>query len=302
MDRRHAYGAGIALVGVVFAVVQTLHGLEQSDWILVLAFEAGPFVLLSLALVYTGYWLAVNDDFDGDMPRVVAWGVGSTILFASIAALMLFSQRVALGTLERASYIAIDLATTGAVVGTLVGLYDVRGQQRLRALERERDRVRAFANKAADVNNYGRALTRSESLDDVSGLVIEAMSTLLGISDAAVMVVEGDRIRTIDNTVVGISEDALAEVAERTLDEDEGTFVTHEDVPSELTDFSETTVSILLLSEDDHAVVLVALDDSAQVGEEDVELVEMLASHARTALARNVGSDEGVAADTGTAG
>ncbi len=283
MERHHAYGAGIAAVGVVLAAVQAIHGLQQSDRLLVLAFEAGPFVLLALALVFTGGWLSTGEEYDTDLTRVIGWGAGTTILFASIAALMLFSQQVALGTLERGSFIAIDLVTVGALVGTLVGLYDAESQKQTRALRRERDRVEAFANKAADVNNYGRALNRSESLHDVSALVVEAMSTLLDISESAVIVADGD-FEIVDNTVDHVPSGALEELAGRTVDENEATFVTHDDPPEAIAEHGATAVSLLLLSGTDRSVVLVALDEKPPVGDEDVELVEMLASHASTAL------------------
>jgi hypothetical protein len=98
MEQRHGFGVGIVLSGLVLAAVQTLHGVQQSDRPLVFAFEAGPFVLIALALAYAGVWLARNEQFDPDLERILAWGMGSTLLFASVAALMLFSQRITLGT------------------------------------------------------------------------------------------------------------------------------------------------------------------------------------------------------------
>lgn len=283
MERRHAYGAAIAVVGVVLAAVQAFHGLQQSDRLLVLAFEAGPFMLLALALVFTGGWLSTSDEYERDLPRIIGWGAGTTILFASIAALMLFSQQVALGTLERGSFIAIDLVTVGALTGTLVGLYDAESQKQNRALRRERDRVESFAKKAADVNNYGRALTRSESVHDVSALVVQAVSTLLDIPESAVIVADGT-FEMVDNTVDHVPEAALEELAERTLEEGEATFIVHEDPPEAIAERGATAVSLLLLSGTDRPVVLVALDENPPVADEDFELMEMLASHASTAL------------------
>lgn len=300
MRRRYAYGVGIAVIGAVLAVVQALHGLQQSNRLLVLAFEAAPFVLLSLAIVYTGSWLARTEEYEAELPRIIAWGVGTTILFASIAALMLFSQQVEMGTLERASFIAIDLVTIGALSGVLVGLYDAQGQMRRRDLRRERDRVETFANKAADVNNYGRALNRSQSVHDVSGLVVEAMSSLLDVTESAVIVGNGN-FEMVDNTVDGVAEEALADLAEQTLDESEASFVVHEDVPPRVAERDVSAVSLLLLSGDEHSVVLVALDENPPVRDEDLELVEMLASHASTALTGILDSDGDTATRTQSA-
>lgn len=291
MERRHAYGAGIALAGVILAAVQAIHGLQQSDRLLVLAFEAGPFMLLALALVFTGGWLASGDKYGRDLPRVIGWALGTTILFASIAALMLFSQQVALGTLERGSFIAIDLVTVGALTGTLVGLYDAESQHQKRALMRERDRVEAFAEKAADVNNYGRALNRSESIHDVSALVVQAMSTLLDIPESAVIVAD-DAFEMVDNTVDHVPEAALEELAERTLEEGEATFVVHDDPPEAIAERGARAISLLLLAGTDRPVVLVALDENPPVADEDTELMEMLASHASTALSGMMGPSD----------
>lgn len=285
MERRHGFGAGIVLGGLVLAAVQTLHGIQQSDRPLVFAFEAGPFVLIALALAYTGVWLARNEQFDPDLERILAWGMGSTLLFASVAALMLFSQRVTLGTLDRAAFIAIDLVTVGAVVGVVVGLYDARGQRQLRTLERQRDRIETFANKAADVNNYGRAFNQSGSLDEVSGLCIQAMQALLGISETTVVVLKDGVVSPVDNTIIGVDGDDLAPLVRAARGYDSASVVTHDDPQGGLADRGETALSILLADEDGNAVVVVAaVPAEVDFADEDLQLVELLASHAQTAL------------------
>ncbi|MEF8782242.1 MAG: hypothetical protein V5A39_04510 [Haloarculaceae archaeon] len=285
MEQRHGFGVGIGLAGLVLAVIQTLHGIRQSDRELVFAFEAGPFVLVALALAYAGVWLARNEQFDPDLERILAWGMGSTLLFASVAALMLFSQRITLGTLDRASFIAIDLVTVGAVVGVVVGLYDARGQRQLRQLERQRDRIETFANKAADVNNYGRAFNRSGSLDEVSGLCIQAMQALLGISETAVVVLEDAIVYPVDNTIINVEGDDLAPLVRDAREYDSASVVTHDDPQGALADRGDTALSILLADDDGDAVVVVAtVPEEATLADEDLQLVELLASHAETAL------------------
>jgi hypothetical protein len=290
MDRRHVYGAGILLAGVFLAAIQVVHGLAQSETALVLAFEAGPFVLLALALSYTGYWLAGEPDYESELPRILAWGGGTTLLFASLAALMLFSQQVSLGTLDRAAYVAVDNVTIGAVVGVLLGLYDARSRSRMRALERERDRTDAFARKAADVNNYGRVLTRSDSVDEVSALCIEAMQALLGYSEVAMVAVSEEGSEVVANTVINATDEQLRSIGEAGLDGAGGAdgdgagVISHDDLETDL-DADAEVVTLLVAETPSATFVLVALAGEEQTPrDEDVQLMEMLASHAGTAL------------------
>jgi hypothetical protein len=285
MARRHLYGGGIGVTGLFLAAVQLWHGLEQTGRGLVLAFEAGPFVLVALSLVYAGYWLARADDLEADSPRILAWGAGGVVLFVSVGALLLFSQRVFLDTLNRAAYVAIDHVTIGAVVGVLIGLYDARNQQTYRELERERDRVEAFGNKAADVNNYGRALNQCSSVDEVSALCIQAMQALLGVSEVAVLTLEEDVVTVIDDTILNVSGETLAGLGERACGAERAAVVTHEDVPDELSERATAVVTVEMSARTDTAYALVALTraDTA-FGTEDIQLLELLTAHAGTAI------------------
>jgi len=242
MERRQLYGGGIAVAGLVLTVAQFAQGIQQLDGyagttgVLVFTFETLPFVLIGGALVYVGSWLSTQESYEPDLPRVVGWGAGSTLLFASVAALLLFSQEVTFGgnTLDQAPYVAVNHVTVGAIVGVLVGIYDARSRIRQRELERECDRVEQFARKAAAINNYGRELNRSDSIDQA-----------------------------------------------------QATVVTHESLPAEFDERAGDAISLLVTDHDESAVVLLALtDDASALDEEAVELLEMLVSHAATALDR----------------
>lgn len=293
MERRYGYGSGIALTGLVLAAIQALHGVEQASTVpgatgteqtIVLAVEAGPFVLVALALSYAGYWLATSEACEPDLPRILAWGVGSTLLFVSVSALMLFSQRVTLGTLDRSAFVAMDLVTVGAVVGVLVGLYDARSRQRRRDLQRQHDRVEAFANKAADVNNYGQALNRSESVDEISGLCIQGIGVLLGISDVAVLAVDEDGVELLDTTLQDVAARDLATLAAEARESDPASVVTTGTTEG-LPDRVQRTLSINLGEHGGLAfVAIAAVSDDVAFEEEDLKLTELLASHAETAL------------------
>jgi len=291
MERRTLYGGGLFVAGLLLAGTQFVQGIQQvgafsgTDRVLVFTFETVPFVLVGAALGFVGYWLTSQEEYEPDLPRILAWGVGSTVLFASVAALLLFSQQVTLDTLEQAQYIVMNQITVGAAVGTIVGLYDARSRQRQRDLEAERDRVEAFAKKAADVNNYGREINRSDSLDEVSSLCIQAFQALLDITEIAFVVSEGDEFEFVDNTVINTEADTLAALAADALDQEPSSLVI-ESAPDPVADKGEL-FSILVTEHEDSAVLVLAFDGSGtDHGDEDLQLFEMLIAHAATATDR----------------
>jgi hypothetical protein len=291
MERRTLYGGGLLAAGVLLAGaqlsqgIQQLGGFEGTDRVLVFTFETAPFLLISAALAFVGYWLTTRDQYEPELPRILAWGVGSTLLFASVAALLLFSQEVTQNTLEQGPYIAMNQITVGAVVGVLVGIYDARSRLRQRELERERDRVEAFAQKAADVNNYGREVNRSSSLDEVSSLCIESLQAFLGLSEIAVVVTDGEESQFVDNTVVGTQRDVVADLAIDALGQEQATVVVRESTP--VGDEKGDVISILVTGHDESSVVLLAFTGGrTEFAQEDIQLLEMLVSHAATAIDR----------------
>lgn len=292
MHRRDAYGWGIAVVGLALASVQFVQGIQQlqeltgvsqSDQAIVFTFETFPFTLIALSLVYVGYWLRTQPQFDPDHERILSWAVGSTVLFASIAALILFSQQVTLDTLEQGEFLAMNLITVGVVTGVLLGIYDARGRARERELERERDRIEAFAGKAADINNYGRALNRAQSVDEVSALCIEGLQTLLGLTSSGFVAIDGDQSTVVNSTIVGVETEVLVELAQEAGEQEQASVVIKESVPEELD--AKRLLSVLVTTHDDASVVLLApVSAGATFDDEDLRLLELLISHAGTAL------------------
>ena len=292
MQRRTLYGGSLGAAGLLLAGIQLLQGIQQvegfdgGDRAIVYAFETVPFVLIGLALAFVGYWLTTQPAYEPDLPRIVAWGVGSTLLFASVAALILFSQQVTTNSLKGGEYVAMNQITVGAVVGVLVGLYDARSRQGQRELAAERDRVEQFAQKAADVNNYGRELNRSDSLDEVSSLCIQGIQAFLDVTGVAIVATDADDHEFLDNTVVSAADETLFELANDALDQEPTSAVTVEDPPDAL-DAPTDLLSMLVTTHDDSSIVLLAfVDESNALEIEDVQLLEMLVAHAATAVDR----------------
>jgi hypothetical protein len=292
MQRCTLYGGSLGAAGLLLAGTQLLQGIQQvegfegGDRAIVYAFETVPFVLIGLTLPFVGYWLTKQPAYEPDLPRIVAWGVGSSLLFASVAALILFSQQVTANSLTGGKYVAMNQITVGAVVGVLVGLYDARSRQGQRELAAERDRVEQFAQKAADVNNYGRELNRSDSLDEVSSLCIQGIQAFLDVTGVAIVATDADDHEFLDNTVVSAADETLFELANDALDQKPASAVTVEDTPDAL-DAPTDLLSMLVTAHDDSSIVLLAfVDESNALEIEDVQLLEMLVAHAATAVDR----------------
>ncbi len=286
MNRQVLAGSGLALGGVVLAGIQVVHAMQQTDIPIAIAVDALPFAAMGLAIGYAGYWLARDSVFEGAATRVVIWGAGGTVAFAAVAALLLFSRQVTTGSIERAAFLTVDLVTVGAMAGVLVGLYDAQSRNRLRELETERDRVEAFGKKAADVNNYGRAIATAGSADAVAAYVTEAISSLADIDETAVLRVREDEAELLSNTVRSADEQTVAELARGAREQSAGDVVAHkETAPVDLGEGESDVLTAVVTADDDATTVVVAVDTSGTTtAEEDRELLELVLSHATVRL------------------
>jgi len=287
MNQRLVTGAALALSGVVLAGIQVLHAVQQTRIPVAVAVDALPFVAMALAIAYAGVWLARDTTEEEAASRVAAWAAGGTVAFAAVAALLLFSQRVTTGSLARASFLTVDLVTVGALAGVLVGLYDARSRSRLRELEAERDRIEAFAGKAADVNNYGRAIASAPSADGVAAYVVEAFSTMTGMEETAVIrLSDGDAV-ALANTIRTVPVDVVGSFAQTVRTQQQGEVTVHDrPFPVTLSEAVTDCVSAVVLDDDGATTVVVSVTtDDTTVGEEDQKLLELIVSHASVRLA-----------------
>lgn len=285
MQRRHLWGGTLAAVGLVLAGIQVIHAVRIAGGPVAAAVDALPMVAVALALAFTGLWLARRPGYEADLPRIVAWCAGGTVVFLSLAALTLFSQRLVADEFLRAAALAVDNVTVGATSGALVGCYDARSRRRLRSLERERDRIEAFGGKAADVNNYGRAIARCDAVSGVAAFCIEAVATLLDVRHSAVLELSGDAMRVVGNTTEADRE-TLRALAEAALDQEVGAVEVRESVSGDGVG-ADTVLSALVSDHPDASVVMITLIENGEpVTEADRELLGLLLSHARMAIER----------------
>ena len=288
MNRRTLAGSGLGAAGLVLAGIQLVHAIQQTDIPVAIAVDAVPFAAMGLALSYAGYWVARDDAFEETAARVVVWGAGATVAFAAVAALLLFSQQVTMGGLDRAAFLTVDVLTVGALTGVLVGLYDAQSRQRRRELEAERDRVEAFGRKAADVNNYGRAIATAGSDDAIAAYITEAISSLTGISETAVLRVRDDEAELLSNTVRTADAQTVAELARAVRDEPRGDVVAHERAPPvELGETVSDVLTAVVTGDGETTTVVVAVETSGTATDErDRKLLELVVAHATVRLER----------------
>jgi len=287
MNQRSLTGAALALSGVVLAAIQVLHAVQQTRIPVAVAVDALPFAAMGLAIAYAGVWLARDTTFEGATSRVAAWAAGGTVAFAAIAALLLFTQRVTSGSLARASYLTVDLVTVGALAGVLVGLYDARSRSRLHELAAERDRIEAFADKAADVNNYGRAIASAPSVDGVAAFVVEAFGTITGMEETAVVRLnDGDAV-ALANTIRTVPVDVVGSFAQTVRTQQQGEVTVHDrPFPVDLSESVTDCVSAVVLGDEGTTTVVISVTtDGTTVGEEDQKLLELIVSHASVRMA-----------------
>ncbi|WP_137683270.1 hypothetical protein [Haloarcula mannanilytica] len=287
MNQRLVTGAALALSGVVLAGMQVLHAVQQTRIPVAVAVDALPFAAMALAIAYAGVWLARDTTPEGATSRVAAWAAGGTVAFAAVAALLLFSQRVTTGSLARASFLIVDLVTVGALAGVLVGLYDARSRSRLRELEAERDRIEAFAGKAADVNNYGRAIASAPSVDGVAAYVVEAFSTMTGMEETAVIRISDDNSMALANTIRTVPVDVVGAFARAVRTQQQGEIAVHErPFPVDFPESVTGCVSAVVLDDEDATTVVISLaTDDTTVAAEDEKLLELIVSHASVRMA-----------------
>jgi len=288
MNRRFLSGVGLGLAGLVLAGIQVVHAVQQTAIPVAIAVDAGSFAAMGLALCYVGGQLAREPMYDETATRVVVWVAGSTVAFAAVAALLLFSQQVTTGAIGRATYLTVDIITVGALTGALVGLYDAQSHNRLQALEAERDRVEAFGRRAADVNNYGRAIASAGTPDAIAAYITEAIGSLTDIDETAVMRVHDDGAEVLSNTVRTADVGSVAELARGIRDQPVGDVVAHkETAPVDLGSGVSDVLTAVVSEDREWTTVVVAVATDGEATEETAQkLLELVVAHATVRLER----------------
>jgi signal transduction histidine kinase len=145
-----------------------------------------------------------------------------------------------------------------------------------------------FARQVADLNRYGQALNQCETVEEVVSLSLEAISLLLEIPEVTVHDVRDDTLRVRGSTGAGRS--AGAEPGEEALEALE----TNEIVSVAASEARDGQAALAVpegVVDDVVTVIEIRSDRANELGDEYVRPLEILASHAATAIS-NIRSRE----------
>jgi signal transduction histidine kinase len=150
-----------------------------------------------------------------------------------------------------------------------------------------------FARQVADLNKYGQALNQCESVDEVVSLTLEAITILFELTDVTVVEVRDGDLSVVGSTNPEVSAGgAPDEVARRAHETGETLTVTGEEAGL---DGDADTAATLAVPEgivDEPICVIVVRSSSVEeFGDEVVRPMEILATHAATAIS-NIRSRE----------
>lgn len=283
MNRQYLSALAMIGYGMVLVGLYLFQGIGRG---LPSLLRIGPFVLIAMAIGYSGVWLLRNPTYRQHADWVAAWTVGGGTTFMALAALVVLNHWVEVATTTPAARTILDTVTGGSLAGVVAGLYDAQSRQRYSELQEERDTVERFANKAESLNRYAQALYGSTHIDELSALSVEVVQLLIGSREAAFVVVEDDSVRIVDAT---ITDSALFEPIAREV----ATFEPMQTVrcPEETTcrppegRSIESIVAVPIPAGNGGTAVLLAIPaDSNSYSEEDTNLLELLSAHMATAL------------------
>ena len=150
-----------------------------------------------------------------------------------------------------------------------------------------------FARQVADLNKYGQALNQCESVDEVVSLTLEAITILFELSDVTVIEVRDGDLHVVGSTNPEVSTGGTpSEVAREAHDTGETVTVTGTDAGVD--DESETTATLAVpegIVDEPICVIVVRSSSTEEFGDEVVRPMEILATHAATAIS-NIRSRE----------
>jgi hypothetical protein len=263
---------GVVGLGLAAAQVVTLTAGSTTT----VAIRSVPMVAVAAAVTFAGAWTGLRGTPETE--RVVGWTVGGG---ATVAAVFLLAV-LGTGLSTDLSAYLVDGFTGGTLLGLLVGVYDVRSRER-------RSQVEAFAQSVAALNQYGKALNSSRTLDEISGLCVEAVEFLVSGDGAAFLLVdETDEVTVVDSTLRRDDELATLESLATAVDPDEDIeAVRYAEATVELAADSPDAALVIAVETARGRAMIVSMSTATgtEYDDEDVDLLETLAAHVSTALA-----------------
>ncbi|MFB6081301.1 MAG: sensor histidine kinase [Halanaeroarchaeum sp.] len=136
--RRTVYPIGV--FGVLTLAASVLHLLEEGPDLAILTGVVPP-IVLSIGFIAAAWFLADADLEDPCYRRVLAWTVAGAVVLTGLGSALLLYQVAHGAALHDGEFIVVNWMATGALLGFLIGYYDVRRLRVEDALRREHDRL-----------------------------------------------------------------------------------------------------------------------------------------------------------------
>lgn len=150
-----------------------------------------------------------------------------------------------------------------------------------------------FARQVADLNKYGQALNQCETVDEVVSLTLEAITILFELTDVTVVEARGGDLRVVGSTnpelAAGTDPSDIAVAAH-----EQGETVTASGEEAGIDPDSDTTATLAVpegIVDETICVIVVRSSTVESFGDEYVRPMEILATHAATAIS-NIRSRE----------
>ena len=152
---------------------------------------------------------------------------------------------------------------------------------------------RDFARQVADLNKYGQALNRCESVEEVVSLTLEAMSLLFQFSYSTFIEVRDGEPRVVHSTNPQLKQgDQPGTVARQAFEEGETVVTTGGEAGMDSESDVSATLAVPAQVGGEVTAILVTRSTSTEsLGDEHSRPLEILASHAATAIS-NIRSRE----------
>jgi signal transduction histidine kinase len=150
-----------------------------------------------------------------------------------------------------------------------------------------------FARQVADLNKYGQALNRCESVEEVVSLTLEAMSLLFDLSYSTFVEARDGELRVVHSTNPHLTPgDEPSETAQRALEKEET--IVETGATAGVTTDSDVTATLAVpaqMAGEVRAVLVSRSTSKNSFGDAHSRPLEILASHAATAIS-NIRSRE----------
>lgn len=180
-------GAGIiGAISLCFVGVHSFHFLRESETVLVLlAWTVTP-LLVSVVLVGLAYWLVTIRMPRSYQLRVTGWFLIGTVTITGFGTLIVLNQQSMGQGLTDPLYTLVNSATGGAAVGSITGLYDVRGKRR--------------DDRLVELHTSTQLLLESGSKKEAATIAVETLSALLDLEISAVWLFEDGKLAPVATT------------------------------------------------------------------------------------------------------